>query len=255
MKRRYFFIIPLLLQSCSLMYVPSVRSIPLLEEKGEFQGEAGTSLNSIYANTAYAFTDHIAAAVSGNMSYKNFSNRYTLFTPQGQESAGEYAHRYAEASVGAINMLHSETPGKPILEIFGGMGMGRATAYRSIYGYRGSLYSDIDYKNDYYSFFAQGNFGLKHRIVEVGGSMRLAYSQFSCVAGDMFQTNFNVFFVEPMGFVRVGVKNLKFVHRVGFCLPMSNWGFEGEFECTPYHMSIGISYRIAGKTDKSKNNN
>jgi len=246
MKQLYFFIIPLLLQSCSLMYVPSVSSIPLLEEKGEFHGEAGMSTNSIYANAAYAFTNNFAASVSGNLSYENLPN---------SEQTYDFVHRYAEASLGTINVLHSERSKRPSLEIYGGMGMGRATANR--YYYHKSYYY-MDYTCNYYSFFAQGNFGLKRRIVEVGTSLRLVYSQFNYVVNENkkfpFQTNFGIFCAEPMGFVGVGVKNLKFVHRFGYSLPIYG-SSSGEFNWTLLHASIGISCRIAGKTDKSKNNN
>ncbi|MCL2329427.1 MAG: hypothetical protein FWC39_13060 [Bacteroidetes bacterium] len=276
MKRLYFFIIPLLLQSCSSMYIPPVSSIPLLEKKGEFQGEAGASTNSIYANAAYAFTDHIAASVSGNLSYKNFSNQYDIFSiilPP-LLSSSKFAHRYAEASVGAVNVLRSETSGKPILEIFGGMGRGRATDNESICNWYRC--DNTDCACDYYSFFAQGNFGvkecfgIKQPIFETGLSMRLAYSLFNYVANKnddfLFQTNFGAFHIEPMGFVRVGGEKLKFVYRQGLNLAFTkkdptgeHYSFRGfnetnigKLRYTIFHFSIGASYRIGEKTDKSK---
>jgi len=76
----YLLTISLLLTSCSSMYIPAVRSIPLLEKKGEFQAEGGVSTNSVYANVSAAITNDIAVSVNGNMSWRNFSNRYDLFT-------------------------------------------------------------------------------------------------------------------------------------------------------------------------------
>jgi len=254
---------PILLQSCSSMYIPSVRSIPLLENKGEFQGEAGVSVNSVYVNGSYAFSDNIAAAISGNMSYGNFSDYYDLYTSKSEpergvggfytpihDSKGQFNHRYGEVSVGKINMLPSSTSRR--LELFGGAGIGRATDV------------DLDYfRSDYCSFFGQGNFGLKKRVVETGVSIRLAYSLFNYAIDRhdhsevLFQSKFNAIHMEPMGFTRLGGGNVKFVFRYGFNLALNNSmdecngrrGFNAtvgsnDWEHTIFHFSVGLSYRF-----------
>jgi len=80
-----FWVIPILLQSCSTMYIPAIRSIPLLEKQGEFQMEAGVSTNSVYANISGAITDNIAVSLNGNLSYRNFTDYYDLFTHKDDE--------------------------------------------------------------------------------------------------------------------------------------------------------------------------
>lgn len=270
MKRQFLFIIPLLLQSCSSMYIPANRSIPLLEKKGEFQGETGISTNSLYFNSSYAFSNDIAASLNGNLSYRNFSNKYDLFThkddsPPGSggffgpppDRRGKFEHRYWEASMGKMNML----PRFPVkLEMFGGIGTGKATDID---------YFDNDnrYKSNYTSLFVQGNYGMKKRNIEAGGSMRLAYSGFNYSVDRytfdveeyiLFQDKFNVLHVEPLLFVRVGKGNLKFVYRVGLNLaltldPLEKYaGYRGlnnsgKLDNTVFHISIGLSYRIQGK--------
>jgi hypothetical protein len=263
-----FLVIPIVLQSCSSIYIPATRSIPLLEKKGEFQAEAGASTNSIYANGSYAFTNNIAASINGNLSYRNFSNYYDIFThkdktePSGwlePDLRGNFAHRYGEVSVGKINML----PTSPMkLEIFGGMGIGRATD-------TDYFNHDNHYKSDYYAFFGQGNYGIKHRVVEAGVSIRLAYSWVNYTADVhdrksehlLYKNKFDVWHVEPMGFARIGEGNLKFVLRLGINLaftmnPDEEYGDlrgfigNGNLDFTLFHYSLGISYRIAGKTDK-----
>jgi uncharacterized membrane protein YhdT len=244
------------------MYIPAVRSIPLLEKKGEFQGEAGASTNSLYFNGCYAFTDNIAAAINGNISYRNFSNSYDLFTHKNTkyygggyleipDLRGKFAHRYGEVSVGRINML----PDLPMkLEVFGGMGMGRATDI-----------DDFQYKSDYFYFFGQGNFGVvKNRTVEAGGSLRLVCSVFNYIAKNddkkiVFEDWFGAIHLEPMVFARLGWKNIKFAFRIGLNIAIAidldkesskYRGFEpfiGKWEKTLCHFSIGISYRILGK--------
>jgi len=264
MKRLIFFTlaIPLIFQSCSSIYIPSVRSIPLLEEKGEVQAEAGVSTNSVYVNGSYAFTNNIAASVNGNISYRNFTDYYDIFTHKDKEAPsgffdppdlrGKFSHRYGEISLGKFNML----PSFPLkLEIFGGTGMGRATD---------NYYHII--KSDYYSFFGQGNFGIKKRIFEGGLMWRFAYSIFNYnadIAGDTdkfnsFHDNFNVFSFEPMAFARIGNQNLKAVFRFGLNLALSNLkkgnnagyrGFDdyGKLDYSLLHFSIGLSYRIKTK--------
>jgi hypothetical protein len=247
-----------LLQSCSSMYIPAVRSIPLFEEKGEFQGEAGISTNSIYANASCAITNKIAVSVNGNLSFRNFSNRYDLFTDIYQpppttsgwlgwftpDLRGSFAHRYGEVSAGRINILPNFLMK---LEVFGGAGMGRATDIDR-------FENDNEYKVDYYSFFGQGNLGFKKRSLEAGASLRLAYSRFNCVANLHEEADehrkIDVCHVEPMFFARVGKGNVKAVFRVGVNIPFDpNKESILFYRCdyTIFHLSMGVSYRIMGK--------
>jgi len=246
------------------MYIPAVRSIPLFEEEGEFQAEAGVSTNSVYLNGSYALPDNIAVSINGNVSYRNFTNRYDIFThkdepgPKGGrffdpvDTRGKFAHRYGEISIGRINML---PPKAPKLEVFGGVGMGRATDFAYWH-----------YKSDYYSVFGQVNVGIKKQVVEAGASFRLAFSNFDYVVNQddneeaLFQNSFQAFHLEPMGFVRTGQGNFKFIVRYGLNLAFSNVlrdefkGYHG-FDApignkgwgnTFFHISIGVSYRIKG---------
>jgi len=269
MIMKHFFIflaIPIVLQSCSSLYIPATRSIPLLEKKGEFQAEAGVSTNSIYANGSYAFTDKVAASINGSLSYGNFSDRYDLFTYKSDEPtsdllwtnvSGEFSHRYGEVSVGRINMA----PTFPMkLEIFGGMGMGRATD-------TDYFFDEDQYKTDYYSFFGQGNVGFKKQFFEAGGSIRLGYSYFNYTANRydykseghvLYQKKFGVIHAEPMLFARVGADKLKAVFRAGinFALKFNpteelagfrGFNDSGKLDYTMFHLSVGLSYRIGGK--------
>ena len=73
-----------------------------------------------------------------------------------------------------------------------------------------------------------------------------------------YQDKFGAFSFEPMGFARVGGKNLMAVFRIGLNLMLpinvnnaeaSNYrGFNssGKLKYTLLHFSIGLSYRIGG---------
>jgi len=128
MKRFLFLIIPLLMQACSTMYIPSSKSAPLLGKTGETQIEAGMSTNSVYLSGGYAFSEKYALTVHGNMSFRNFSKRYDVFN-KGDEpvaaplgpyepilppfdfvyfiESSAFSHRYLEGSVGRYNMTPS----------------------------------------------------------------------------------------------------------------------------------------------------
>jgi hypothetical protein len=261
------------------MYIPAVRSIPLLEKKGEFVGEAGASTNSIYANGSYAINNDIAISINGNLSYRNFSNKYDLLTDisdppyssnfmgvgRGNTDItdlyqGQFAHRYGEVSVGKINLLSHR---RLALEIFGGAGTGRATdvAY---------FENNDEYQCDYYSLFGQGNYGFKNKIIETGVSLRLAYSKFDYTANlknvsepddGLFQHKFGAISFEPMGFTRIGNNKLKFVVRYGINLAYTlspvekhtgkyrGFDTDGRLANTILHFSIGVSYKIESKKD------
>ena len=108
-----------LFTACSSMYIPAVRSIPLLENKDEFQGEAGISTNSVYINGSYAFSDDIAVSINGSLSFRNFTNHYDLFThkddqgPHGgfwgtpPDTRGKFAHRYGDVSIDDDKFWHT----------------------------------------------------------------------------------------------------------------------------------------------------
>jgi hypothetical protein len=246
------------------MYIPAGRSIPLLEKQGEFQMETGVTTNSAYANVSTAITNDMAVSINGNLSYRNFTDYYDVFTHKNDKGPnsgflvimpdlrGMFSHRYGEISVGRINIV----PKFPLkLEIFGGAGAGRAT----------DDFVKRNYKTDYYSFFGQGNFGVKKRKLEGGISVRLAYSMFNYTyykninnEDSFFQTKFSAVGFEPMGFARVGGENLKAVFRIGFnfMLPINlnkedsiyYRGFtdSGNLDYTAFHFSVGLSYRMGG---------
>ena len=275
-------VIPILLQSCSTMYIPTIRTIPLLEKQGEIQMEAGVSTNSIYANISGAITDDFAVSLNGNLSYRNFTHYYDVFTHKDDKGPkdnlfftmpdlrGMFAHRYMEVSVGKIN-IRPTFPMK--LEIFGGTGMGRATDFVEYSSNRCD-----NYEVDYYSIFGQGNLGLKKRIIEAGASLRLVYTMFNYLSEyeyssgeqSLFQYKFGAMSFEPMGFARIGRGNLKAVLRIGFNfmfrmnlnqeleLNRDDTGYyhyrgltkSGNLNYTMFHYSVGLSYRIGGNKNK-----
>ncbi len=211
----YFLIVPVLVQACSSMYIPSSMSTPLLEKKNDIQIEAGASTNSIYLSGGYAFSEKYALVINGSLSFRNFSNRYDLANSSNDDrSSGPFSvdlfpsafsHRYIEVGAGRYNLLSSAWK----LEVFGGGGYGHA------------MESDV-YKNKYWLGFVQGNFGRKWNVLELGWSLRMACSGFYFTypsETNLYQhLNFNNVHIEPLAFIRIGNGTLQGFARGGISL-------------------------------------
>ena len=256
-KVRIEFVFLAVLSSCSSMYIPSPKNIPLFEEKGEVQIEAGTSTNSIFAAGSYAFSEKYAFITNFNVSFRNFSKKYD-FGPDWHYAefyifpmpGGSFAHRSIETGIGRYNMASSSSWKR---EIFAGTGYGWANEGK-------------DWKNRYLQGFVQANAGKRFKNFEIGNSLRLSGSYFmyqmperdysTGVGKDVIlYRNFVVGHAEWLMCIRFGGKYLKGFVRSGlnFAYPLylssseykTIWLSRGRYwNFTLYHISIGISYRF-----------
>jgi hypothetical protein len=255
------------------MYIPYTTNIPLLKDKGEAQVELTASTNSIHLSGDYAFSKKYALMINGGLSYKNFTNRYDIFTKNGPHEStgevidlsdwGEFAHKYGEIGLGRYSILHRRMK----LEVFGGVGYGiaRDKTYSSI----GSL----NYDANYYLGFAQINFGKTRDKFDFGWALRLAStfydytyqidpsSDYSKHNNGLPQTTtFSMIHVEPMAFLRYGSEKIKFVGRLGISLtkPLQSLGdldvnrgiYDGYINTTGLHISIGVNFKFGQKNEK-----
>jgi hypothetical protein len=243
-----------LISSCSSMYIPSMPSTPLLEEKGQKQISVGLSTNSIQLSGDYAFSDNYAAHMSGNLSYHNFSKNYDIFTDENTENEagmftpdwdyGEFSHRYGEIGVGRYNLLKS----KWRLELFTGAGYGNA------------FEREGEITNNYYLGYIQGNLGRKIRNhnVKFGFSWRIADSYFDFSYVDYSKNNskrnirFDNISYEPAVFFEAGNEYARFYVKGGLSLMDSFTSFNnidlshgiknGKLNYTVVHISVGINF-------------
>jgi len=65
------------------MYIPAMPSLPLLEDKGDAQIDFSASTTSLRLSGNYAFSNKFAVMANGNLSFKNFSNHYDIFSKEG----------------------------------------------------------------------------------------------------------------------------------------------------------------------------
>ena len=240
----YFIFLLLIVSGCSSGYISSSKNVPLFEKKGEAQIEAGVSTNSIFLTGNYAFSEKYALIANGSMSY------YYIFGPPNRSCGGELSffcldavpHRSLEAGIGRYNLLPSS---KRRLEVFAGTGYGAA---HSFWNYQ---------KANYFQGFIQVNTGKRYKQVELGWSLRTAYSGFysqnrryRCFSGTcgyfIEHDNFQVFHLEPLFVFRTGGQRLKVSLRSGFnlafLLSSPTSGLDTNY--TILHFSTGLSYRF-----------
>jgi len=256
MKTCYYLFL-FLLSGCSSAYIPSPKNLPLFEEKGEMQIEAGISTNSIFAAGSYALTDKYALIANGCLSLANFSKIYDFgsdWWPSPEFNIfpfpdGEFAHRSVEAGFGRFNRQPSSIWKR---EIFTGIGYGAAEEGK-------------DWKNRYLQSFVQTNIGRRWKYFELGWSFRMAGSYFNykypvrvCTPGcsdEIRYKNFGVVHAEHITMIRFGGEYLKGFIRggVNLAVPLSLssdeykiiWLSRGGFwNFSMYHVSVGLSYRF-----------
>ncbi|MDZ7647728.1 MAG: hypothetical protein U5K54_11410 [Cytophagales bacterium] len=113
---RKFFVLLLLATSCSPIYVPTTRNVPMFREQGEFQGSVYVS-TGFEAQLAYAFTDHVAAIGNAN-----------FFKYHVDEQNYDRKNSFFEGGLGYYNVTR-----KYRSELFVGYGAGQGTNYESYY--------------------------------------------------------------------------------------------------------------------------
>jgi hypothetical protein len=256
------------------MYIPYTTNIPLLKDKGEAQVELTASTNSLHLSGDYAFSKRYALMINGGLSYKNFTNRYDIFTnntPHESSSEvmsvdlsdwGEFAHKYGEIGLGRYNILLR----KMKLEVFGGVGYGIATDNAS------SSIGSLNYDANYYLGFAQINFGKTRNKFDFGWALRLASTFYDYTYqidpssdypehnnGLPQNTTFSMIHVEPLAFLRFGSEKIKFVGQLGIALskPIHSLGdldvnrgiYNGYVKTTNFHITIGVNFKFGQKAE------
>ena len=83
-----YLVLAALISSCSPLYVPNTRNVPLFRAKGEFQGTVYVS-TGLETQLAYAVSKNIAVMANGSLiSQKIAEQDYTR------------SHKFAEAAIG-----------------------------------------------------------------------------------------------------------------------------------------------------------
>jgi hypothetical protein len=188
----------------------------------------------------YAFSEKYALMATGSMSYKTIFSNYS--------SSGSYITDYIgigfpvkfhafEFGIGRYNILPYSNR---LLEVFVGAGYGM--------GYNSTIT-----KQNFLQGFAQLNIGKKLNHVEIGWSLRTAFSGFHSQVkmSDMIEhERYQAIHLEPQFLIRVGGQRVRWFYRSGLNLafPLSSNSMMKAIDIDPghtiLHFSTGISYRF-----------
>lgn len=218
----------LLFSACA--YKPQLTSIPLMERKGDLQIDATISPPTLSFSGAasYAFTDHIAAQVFGDISLSTM---------------------YGEGAVGFFNRFRNRI----VIESYIGLGGGD-------FNYSADTKPPRGYRGNYYTGFAQFNIGKKNKRFDYGGGIRMGYvfHDISKIEPDVngydvisyYSINSTV--IEPNLFMRIGGEYIKFSIQGNYCF-LYPWNDRHVKDVTnvlqdcPFNLGVGVSFRIPTK--------
>lgn len=156
----------LLAASCSPLYVPNTRNVPLFKQSGEFQAAVFATTGGADVQAAYAVSDHVA--VMGNYSHGSVNKSSPLGDYKKKNSFGEVGLGYYKVK------RHSR------FELFAGYGLGKATSYDQYYFY--SLNNDVIATGKFNRIFFQPSIGTNNRNFNLAFTPRLSwvkYTEFS----------------------------------------------------------------------------
>ena len=174
-----FLILLLLAASCSPIYVPTTRNVPLFRGAGEFQASAYLTTGAD-VQAAYALTDHLG--VTG--SYSILSQKQDL--PKDPNFPNTPADFQRKNSFGEIGLGYYNSTRSSRFELYGGYGVGEGTSYATYaffpsFGPRGIVAT-----GKYHRYYIQPSFGTNSKKFNLIFTMRLSAVEFSDFTSDGF---------------------------------------------------------------------
>lgn len=228
-----YIIVVALATSCSPLYVPSTRNVPLFREQGEFQGSVYLT-TGVDTQLAYAVTDNIAVMANGSF----------LSTKISEPEDYTRSHKYVEGGLGFYNVSKNFRT-----ELFAGFGLGKGTSFSQYYFFTQPFsQKDLVATGKYNRIFIQPSIGTNNRNFNLAFTPRISlvdFTEFSSNDNDPANAVVTIkpnekprLFIEPAltgKFPLVG--NLQGVFQLGLAVPLSGDVF---FDYVPLQVSVGI---------------
>jgi hypothetical protein len=213
---------------CAPAYIPNVVNVPLLSEKGEFQGLfcMGTSGTDVQAS--YGMMDNIG--ILANYSYYNGT------LTSGNDTVDNTKRSIIEGGAGYYKVFKKN--GR--FEAYSGYGQGISTSNTfDLFGPQ-----DLKATGHYRRFFFQPSIGTVSEIFDAALSLRTCYVNFYRIqCGDLIlDHNVDGVFVEPLLTARIGYRHVKFFIQTGCSLPLGR--YDGEMFVQPFLLNLGLSFNI-----------
>jgi hypothetical protein len=225
--------------SCASVYVSSVRNVPLMMGRGEFQGSASFG-NGANLNVAYALTEHVGITAGGpyaNNRAQNFDNTYRR-------------HQSAEMGLGYFG--HTE---KISYELFAGYGAGKGFAQDSLWGFIFFANTQLTAEASYNKYFIQPTLAFRPKHFVLAITMRFTYLQFKDISvmtdnrsPSILQSKYSFVF-EPCFtakyFITQKPKSMFVFAQAGFNL--ADQTDDIEYNLPPFmpHYNLGIGFRLS----------
>jgi len=229
---RKFIVLLLLATSCSPLYVPTTRNVPLFREQGEFQGSVYIT-TGVDAQLAYALSDNLAVMANGSY----LSDKVT------EPEDYTRSNRFVEAALGYYNVTR-----KFRTELFVGYGIGEGTSFAQYYFFTPYFsQKDLVATGKFNRIFIQPSIGTNNRNFNLAFTPRFSivnFTEFSSNDNDPINAVVTIqpdekpqLFIEPAltgKFPIVG--NLQGVFQLGLGIPTS----DVYFDYVPLQLSVGI---------------
>ncbi len=193
------------LTGCASSYTPNAVSVPLLNNKYEYQGSIRAGVNGIDLQNTFAVTDQIAVMVNGSYSNDHSSTEKDF-----------HKHRFGELAIGYYKSIESEY----FFECFAGFGSGK-TDILDQDGISKSII--IDEHSAYKRFFIQPNYGYRSGPYEWGLGIRAVYinfNKFKTTDDELEGTRKKSFFIEPAFIFKYDMKYAKLTGQTGLNIPV-----------------------------------
>lgn len=231
------FSIFLILNSCTLAYIPNAVNTPLLSDKGDLKsafrvGSSGVDLQfsgavkdhiGLMLNGSFATMPDINAESDGLMATNNVNSDY--ISPATGSGA---QHFFGEFGAGYFTRIGL----KGRFETFTGIGYGSFQV--GDFTIDGGLENHID--ANCYRIFVQPAIGLSMPKYDIGLAARFVKLNF--LPRSPMYRNLSGSFIDPALTLKTGKSNTKFVFQVGYSIPMQSEVIK--FEYRPLLLSVGM---------------
>lgn len=230
---RKLIVLLLLATSCSPLYVPTTRNVPMFREQGEFQGSVYIT-TGVDAQLAYALSDNLAVMANGSY----LSDKVT------EPEDYTRSNRFAEAALGYYNVTR-----KFRTELFVGYGIGEGTSFAQYYFFTPSFgQKDLVATGKFNRIFIQPTIGTNSRNFNLAFTPRFSivdFTEFSSNDNDPINAVVTIqpdekpqLFIEPTLTGKFPIAgNLQGVFQLGLGIPTSG---DVYFDYVPLQLSVGI---------------
>jgi len=234
MRRLYFLslllFIMLLLGGCKGFYYPASVPVPLLQQQGELQADAGLGFDGLSVRGAYAITDHVG--VMTGFTYE--STKTKIEDADGEHYISSEFYHLGNLGLGYSGPIGTETPF--VWEVYAGTRQG---------DYHYHEPDSVPYDGWMSQYYIQPSIGIRSRFVDVALTMRLINHRVD---------NINVNFLEPFVTLKLGYKYVKFYTQMGMSFqmlkkhynrpPSVDSGSNARLYGLPYMLNLGLQLNL-----------